>query len=123
MDSTNFLDLDGEDKENFSIPTIPDGSDVPVTPLSLAFPSSSATSDAESDKPIKPLKLVDSSSSNSAKSVRWAEMALFPEQQSLVNIHGLLKTLLEDCKDEEIVQSCEMMGRYLPQRGVLAERK
>ena len=29
-------------------------------------------------------------------------MALFPEQQSLVNIHGLLKTLVEDSKDDEV---------------------
>jgi hypothetical protein len=110
MDITNFLDL-GEDKENLTIPTIPDGSDVPITPVSVAFPSSRATSDVESDKAAKLTKPIDEvvrSSSNSAKSVRWAEVALFPEQQSLVNIHSLLRTLVEDCKDEEVSVDCRV---------------
>lgn len=118
IDIINFLDL-AEDKENFTIPTIPDGSDMPITPSSMTFPSSRAPSDAESDKADK----ASQKSSASTKSVRWAEVPLFPEQQALVNIHGLVKTLLEDSKDSEIIKACELIKRFLPQPGVAAERK
>jgi len=43
---------------------------------------------------------IDSMKPPSAKSVRWAEISVFPEQQGLVNIHGLLKTLVGESKGE-----------------------
>ncbi len=77
--------LDGDDKENHN-----SHATLPPTPNSSVFPPSA--SDASSLKSTK---------SPSAKSVRWAEISVFPEQQVLLNIHGLLKTLIEE-SDQEV---------------------
>jgi hypothetical protein len=115
--------LDGDDKENH-------GSHValPATPNSSAFPPSISDSSINSTK------------SPSAKSVRWAEISVFPEQQSLLNIRGLLKTLIEESEEEvslrtsnfqicplmpfgQIKDVCILLQDYLPQPGVPSERK
>jgi hypothetical protein len=85
-DGTNLTlpSPDGDDKENHSSRVV-----LPATPNSSVFPPS--ISDSSS---------VNSTKSPSAKSVRWAEISVFPEQQCLLNIHGLLKTLIEESEDE-----------------------
>lgn len=65
---------------------------------------------------------MNSAKSPSAKSVRWAEISVFPEQQGLLNIHGLLKTLIEQ-SSQEIKDICTLLRDYLPQPGTLSERK
>lgn len=77
----------------------------PETPSSAHFHSSSeASANPKLVPSSRSPKFAHRSNSPaaSAKSVRWAELPLFPEQQGLVNIHGLLKMLIESgkCADE-----------------------
>jgi hypothetical protein len=78
----------------------------PETPNSAHFHFSS---DASANPKLVPSsKSLKSTKSNhgarspavSVKSVRWAELPLFPEQQGLVNIHGLLRDLIDSEKCE-----------------------
>lgn len=84
-------------------------SELPCSPCSLTF----AESDTSSVLPAA-----------KSKSIRWAEIAEFPEQQVLVNIHGLLRTLTEaDRLDAEIREACQILLKHLPLPGVESERR
>lgn len=85
-DATSLIlpSLDGEDKENRNSQIV-----LSATPSSSVFPPS-----------MSEVASIDSMKPPSAKSVRWAEISVFPEQQGLVNIHGLLKTLVGESKGE-----------------------
>ncbi|KIM31172.1 hypothetical protein M408DRAFT_254966 [Serendipita vermifera MAFF 305830] len=98
--------LDEYDKENHGLHTT-----LPPTPNSSVFPPS-----------VSECSSMNSAKSPSAKSVRWAEISVFPEQQGLLNIHGLLKTLIEQ-SSQEIKDICTLLRDYLPQPGTLSERK
>ncbi|PVF96006.1 hypothetical protein CPB86DRAFT_550083 [Serendipita vermifera] len=101
----DFISLESDHDE--SMPS----SSLPPTPTSAAFPSTDNVS-------------TKSASSNSSKTVRWAKLPLFPEQQSLINIHGLLSSLMDsDRCDSDVLDSCEVLSRFLPQPGVESERK
>ncbi|KAG8803185.1 hypothetical protein FRC17_006230, partial [Serendipita sp. 399] len=62
------------------------------------------------------------------KSLRWDEIAVYPEQQGLVNVHGLLRKVLDASLtkvmiNSEVIDLCKSLMRHLPQPGVPSERK
>ncbi|KAG8849214.1 hypothetical protein FRB91_010162 [Serendipita sp. 411] len=118
--------------------------EVPNTPCSAQFSTASVVSECTTisgvGRPSSPLLMSSSSSKKKTtvvtpkmtnmdggltKSLRWDEIAVFPEQQGLVNIHGSLKKLLDasSSTNTEIADLCKSLLRHLPQPGVASERK